>query len=134
MVNTLELVREFHNKFRIEEVDCSEITEPMLRTLYLRKALILEETEEVSNAVESLVDSNDLETRRNLLKELCDLQYVLDGTFLSLGFGDCKSEAMLEVHRSNMSKLDKDGNPIFREDGKILKSDQYSPADFSHLL
>lgn len=37
--------------------------------------------------------------------------------------------AFQEVQRSNMTKLDKDGNPIFREDGKLLKSDQYVPPD-----
>jgi predicted HAD superfamily Cof-like phosphohydrolase len=31
----------------------------------------------------------------------------------------------LEIHRSNMSKLDAEGKPIFREDGKVLKSDRY---------
>jgi predicted HAD superfamily Cof-like phosphohydrolase len=39
-----------------------------------------------------------------------------------------------EVHRSNMSKLGEDGKPIFREDGKVLKSSNYSPADLSFLL
>lgn len=39
-----------------------------------------------------------------------------------------------EVHRSNMSKLDDNGNPIFREDGKILKSANYSPANIQSVV
>lgn len=34
-----------------------------------------------------------------------------------------------EVHRSNMSKLDKDGKVLRRDDGKVLKSDLYTPAN-----
>lgn len=38
-----------------------------------------------------------------------------------------------EVHRSNMSKLDANGQPVLRADGKVLKSELYSPADLSFL-
>jgi hypothetical protein len=37
-----------------------------------------------------------------------------------------------EVHRSNMSKL-VDGKPVYREDGKVMKGPNYSPADLSFL-
>src|ERR1022692_2456279 len=39
-----------------------------------------------------------------------------------------------EVHRSNMSKLGKDGRPLIREDGKVIKSDQYFPPDVARVL
>ncbi len=39
-----------------------------------------------------------------------------------------------EVHNSNMSKLDKNGNPIYREDGKVLKSDQYFKPNLNQFL
>ena len=38
-----------------------------------------------------------------------------------------------EVHRSNMSKLSPHGKPIYREDGKVLKGPNYTPADLSFL-
>lgn len=39
----------------------------------------------------------------------------------------------METHRSNMSKLDRTGAVLRREDGKVLKSDQYTPADLTPL-
>jgi predicted HAD superfamily Cof-like phosphohydrolase len=39
-----------------------------------------------------------------------------------------------EVHRSNMSKLTADGNVLYREDGKVQKSDQYTEADLKVIL
>lgn len=39
-----------------------------------------------------------------------------------------------EIHRSNMSKLDENGRPIYREDGKVIKSSLYSPPDLAPIL
>ena len=43
-------------------------------------------------------------------------------------------EAIDRVHKSNMSKLDEDGNPIYREDGKVLKGPNYKPPNLSDLF
>ena len=43
-------------------------------------------------------------------------------------------EAMYRVHQSNMSKLDEKGNPIYRDDGKVLKGPNYQPPDLSDLV
>jgi predicted HAD superfamily Cof-like phosphohydrolase len=43
-------------------------------------------------------------------------------------------EAFDRVHNSNMSKLGADGNPIRREDGKILKGPNYKAPDLTDLL
>jgi hypothetical protein len=43
-------------------------------------------------------------------------------------------EAFNRVHESNMSKLDNDGKPIIREDGKILKGPNYKAPDLSDLV
>lgn len=43
-------------------------------------------------------------------------------------------EAFRRVHLSNMSKLDNDGKPIKREDGKVLKSDNYRAANLEDLV
>ena len=43
-------------------------------------------------------------------------------------------EAMHRVHESNMYKLDQDGKPIYREDGKVLKGPNYQPPDLSDLI
>ena len=47
---------------------------------------------------------------------------------------NCFEKAFDEVHNSNMSKLDKNGNPIYREDGKVLKSDQYFKPNLKQFL
>jgi len=47
---------------------------------------------------------------------------------------DSFEKAFDEVHNSNMSKLDKQGNPIFREDGKVLKSDQYFKPNLNQFI
>jgi len=41
---------------------------------------------------------------------------------------------MDRVHKSNMSKLDDNGQPIYREDGKVLKGPNYKPPNLTDLL
>ncbi len=67
-----------------------------------------------------------------LLKELCDVQYVLDGFFAT--FGLPKLPAFNRVHDSNMSKLDTNGKPVKRADGKILKGDNYKEVNLEDLV
>jgi len=65
---------------------------------------------------------------------LGDMLYILCGTILSHGLEGKMAEVFEEIQRSNMSKLDKDGNAIYREDGKVLKSDLYSKPDLASIL
>jgi predicted HAD superfamily Cof-like phosphohydrolase len=58
----------------------------------------------------------------------------LFGTILKHGLEHKIEEVYDEIHRSNMSKLDENGQPIFREDGKILKSSLYFRPDISKIL
>ena len=39
-----------------------------------------------------------------------------------------------EIQRSNMSKLDKNGKPIFREDGKVLKGENYFKPNLKAII
>jgi predicted HAD superfamily Cof-like phosphohydrolase len=66
-------------------------------------------------------DINNKELRAHLLKELADLVYVCNQ--MAAAFGWDLQVAHNRVHASNMSKLGEDGNPIYREDGKILKGE-----------
>lgn len=61
-----------------------------------------------------------------------DLHYVASGTMLSYGIPE--NEVFAEVHRSNMSKADPDGTVHRRDDGKILKSIHYSPANIGPII
>jgi predicted HAD superfamily Cof-like phosphohydrolase len=65
---------------------------------------------------------------------LADQLYILLGTIVSHGMQEVIEPIFNEVHRSNMSKLGADGNPIYREDGKILKGENYSPPNVSQYL
>ena len=44
------------------------------------------------------------------------------------------SRCFKKFSASNMSKLDSDGNPIYREDGKVMKSDQYFKPNISEIF
>ena len=125
-VDTLEKVREFHYVFGHLIEDTPNVSNKKVNTL--RISLLQEELDELKEAL----DNNDVVST---LDALTDLQYVLDGAFLSLGFGQHKYTAFNEVHRSNMSKLGEDGKPIYRkEDGKVLKGPNYSPPDLSTVI
>lgn len=113
--------------------------------LSMRLCLIREEAEEVEDAVCLLVDkvfnaellgidmTEEIKAAKAaLLKELCDLQYVLSG--FAVTFGLPFDEAFKRVHESNMSKLGPDGKPIYREDGKVLKGPNYKKPDLSDLV
>lgn len=63
---------------------------------------------------------------------LGDIKYVADGAAVCSGLDLEPVEK--EIHRSNMSKLRADGTPIIREDGKVLKSELYSPPDIAAVI
>ena len=127
-----------------EGVSVDEITN--YDTLRLRTKLISEEADEVFLASKDLVNlmlerkagvrlvskQEFVGAKAALLKELCDLQYVLSG--FAVTFGLPFDEAFRRVHESNMSKLGPDGKPIYREDGKVLKGPNYKKPDLSDLV
>lgn len=98
--------------------------------------LIREECEEVVEELSKLARTQDpdkaTEIYRRLLKELADLIYVAEGCAVS--FGLPIEDAYREVHSSNMSKLGKDGKPIYREDGKVLKGPNYREANMEQFV
>lgn len=125
-LTTLERVEEFHETYGLPVLDRPDITNEM--TNALRINLLAEELEELKDALAN----NDLV---EVLDALTDLQYVLDGAYLSFGLQGHKEIAFNEVHSSNMSKLGEDGKPIRRpEDGKILKGPNYRAPDIAALL
>ena len=66
------------------------------------------------------------------LKELADLVYVCYQYAANEEWD--LDEAMKRVHESNMSKLDEYGNPIYREDGKVMKGPNYAPPNLEDLV
>jgi predicted HAD superfamily Cof-like phosphohydrolase len=124
--STLDQVREFHETYGAAINDEPHIADTDLNAFRVR--LLQEELDELK---EALADGDAVET----LDALTDLQYVLDGAFLSLGMHGVKDAAFAEVHRSNMSKLGEDGKPILREsDGKVLKGPNYFKPDLNKFV
>ena len=93
--------------------------------------LIVEEFKEFLQA-EGMLFMHGRNHQEHALKELADLVYVCYQYAENMGW--FLDEALNRVHLSNMSKLDEDGKPIRREDGKILKGPNYKPPDLSDLF
>jgi predicted HAD superfamily Cof-like phosphohydrolase len=92
----------------------------------LRVSLIMEEALEFNDAVEN-------EDFVEAVDAICDLLYVTYGAAIAMGINI--DPFFEEVHRSNMSKLDPaTGQPIYRDDGKIIKPSSYSRADIKTLM
>lgn len=131
--NREDTVLEFHSKFN------HPIDEPWtVKLLEFRLKLIREESGEVMEEFcNMLIDLErgknvSLQQKHNLLKELCDLQYVLSGAAVALGLDI--QVAFNRIHASNMSKLDDNGKPVYREDGKIIKGPNYRPPNLEDLV
>ena len=124
--DTIQRVREFHDAFRITNAD-SPVGDIGQKDALLRYTLMREENEEYLEAAQKgdLVEIADA---------LGDMLYILCGTILKHGLQDKIAEVFLEIQRSNMSKLDADGKPIYREDGKVLKSERYFRPDIAAVL
>lgn len=124
--STIEMVQEFHETYGLPVRDGIDLS--CEQTKQLRINLLAEELDELK---EALANNDPVET----LDALIDLQYVLDGAFLSFGMQDLKGPAFDEVHRSNMSKLGEDGKPIRREgDGKVMKGPNYFKPDIAQFI
>lgn len=91
----------------------------------LRIDLIEEELDELKEAI---VDQDIVE----IADALTDILYVVYGA--GHAFGIDLDKCYAEVHRSNMTKLDEDGKPLFREDGKVMKSSSYEPPNLSKII
>jgi predicted HAD superfamily Cof-like phosphohydrolase len=123
---TIKAVEKFHDAFKIPNnyVPTAVLSDADVE---LRFNLMKEENEEYLEAAKNgdIVEIADA---------LGDQLYILCGTILKHGLQDKMIEVFNEIQRSNMSKLDENGLPIYREDGKVLKSDLYFKPDISAVL
>ena len=95
--------------------------------------LIKEEATEFFEAADELfADPEDADLREALLKELSDLVFVCYQ--FAATYNIDLDEAMARVFESNMTKLDEDGKPIYREDGKVLKGPRYKQPDLASCV
>lgn len=121
----LNKVAEFHDAFLVGNNHTPTIIQAA--EVELRFNLMKEENEEYLEAAQrgDLVEVADA---------LGDQLYILLGTILRHGLQHKIGEVFDEIQRSNMSKLDENGQPIFREDGKVLKSNLYFRPDIKKVL
>tara|TARA_R110000765_G_scaffold66379_5_gene128425 strand:- start:625 stop:1053 length:429 start_codon:yes stop_codon:yes gene_type:complete len=129
-------VQEFHTAMG---TDVS--VEPRANLLRLREKLLVEECTEVVAELQTM--QMELERGKpitkeqwaKLLKELCDLQYVLSGTVVSFNaIVGSFTPAFNRVHSSNMSKLDDEGNPVLNSYGKVTKGPNYKAPNLEDLI
>ena len=125
MKTQINKVRAFHNAFKQENGVTPSNTEQ--NVFELRHRLMAEENDEYLEACKN----NDL---IGIADALGDQLYILCGTILKHGLQNKIEDVFTEIHESNLSKLDDNGKPIFREDGKILKSNNYFKPDLSKSI
>jgi len=126
MQDKLNAVKEFHTAFKIG------FSENMKGSLgenknLLRFNLMKEENEEYLEAAQNddIVEIADA---------LGDMLYILCGTIIEHGLQHKIEEVFNEIQRSNMSKLGEDGQPIYIEDGKVMKGPNYFKPNFEEIL
>ena len=126
ITNAIDQVKEFAEAFNIKY---SKEINPNLdqSTIDLRFRLMEEENLEY---LEATKNNNIVE----IADALGDILYILCGTILAHGLQHKIVEVFNEIQRSNMSKLDINGKPIFREDCKILKGPNYFKPNIKDIL
>jgi predicted HAD superfamily Cof-like phosphohydrolase len=124
--DNINKVKQFHHTFGLQyhEKPVADLDQKIIE---LRHRLMAEENDEYLEAC----NNKDL---NQIADALGDKMYILFGTIVAHGLQDKIEEIFDEIHRSNMSKLDENGKPIYREDGKIMKSSKYFMPDISSIL
>ena len=126
MNKIIKHVEIFHDSFGIKNnyYPTVDLTQEEIK---LRFNLMKEENEEY---LEAALKGDLIE----VADALGDQLYILCGTILKHGLQHKIEEVFEEIQRSNMSKLDENGKPIYREDGKILKSNLYFKPNIKSII
>ena len=98
---------------------------PSEKIIKLRYNLIKEELNEFDEALKD----RDL---KEVADALTDILYVTYGA--GHAFGIDLDKCFDEVQRSNMSKLDEDGKPIYNEHGKVMQGSKYFQPNLSKFI
>tara|TARA_B100000965_G_scaffold356282_1_gene334151 strand:+ start:68 stop:439 length:372 start_codon:yes stop_codon:yes gene_type:complete len=122
-MTNFEKVGIFMKTFGQEVKSRSELSNEKINNL--RISLIEEELDELKLAIS---DNNIKE----VADALTDILYVTYGA--GHAFGINLDNCFDEVQESNMSKLDKNGKPIYNESGKVMKGPGYFKPNLSKFL
>ena len=126
MKKQLNAVKDFHDTFGLNYND-SPTLDLEKKIIELRFNLMKEENEEYIEAARN----NDI---IEVADALGDMLYILCGTIIEHGMSDIIEDVFDEIQKSNMSKLGSDGEPIYREDGKVMKGPNYFKPNFSKFF
>ena len=124
MRSNLEQAKEFRKKYNIKSSTCKAARDYQV-------SLITEEYKEFIEA-ELMLFRNTDKYKEECLKELADLVYVCYQYAVNMGWD--LDRALKLIHKSNLSKLDEDGKPILRDDGKVLKGPNYKKPNLHSLI
>ena len=116
-------VKTFMKAFRQEVKTKADF--PNNKITQLRYDLIKEELDELEKAMKT----NDL---NEVADALTDILYVTYGA--GHAYGIDLDKCFVEVQKSNMSKLNKDGKPIYNEKGKVMKGPDYFKPNLKQFL
>ena len=127
MEKQIKQVQEFYEAFNVP------LPETM-RYLHKERALLRHKLiqEEVGELLEATMSSQG--TLVDVADAITDCFYILIGTALEYGIADKLPALFDEVHSSNMSKLDENGKPLYREDGKVMKSSLYKKPNLKDII
>lgn len=125
MQKQIKLVEEFHNSFGQENGTSPDKIK--WKEAQLRYKLMHEENSEYLEACAE-------QKLHEIADALGDMLYILCGTILKHGMQHVIEEVFEEIHRSNMSKLGEDGQPVLRADGKITKGPNYFRPKIEEIL
>ena len=122
-MTNFETVGLFMSTFGQEVKKKSELSSEKINLL--RLSLIQEELDELIKAIKE----NDI---LEVADALTDILYVTYGA--GHAFGINLDNCFDEVQKSNMSKLGKDGKPIYNEHCKVMKGPKYFKPNLSKFL
>jgi predicted HAD superfamily Cof-like phosphohydrolase len=122
-MTNFQKVKVFMETFGQEVKNSSSLSTDKINRL--RISLIEEELDELKQAI---LDKNIKE----VADALTDILYVTYGA--GHAFGINLDKCFEEVQNSNMSKLGKDGKPIYNESGKVMKGPNYFKPDLSKFM
>jgi predicted HAD superfamily Cof-like phosphohydrolase len=125
MNQLIDLVKVFIEK--TEQPSSNTPIIPDNKLAQFRYNLMKEELDEFLTAVQN-------KNTTEILDSLVDQLYVLLGTAITCGVSDALILGFLEVHRSNMTKVQEDGTILRDNNGKVSKPPGYRPPDLERIL
>jgi len=123
MMSNFEDVKKFMETFG--QIIRTDPQFPDEKTMQLRFDLIKEELNELEEAMKT-------KNLKEIADALTDILYVTYGAGYAYGIN--LDKCFKEVQRANMSKLGKDGKPIYNDKGKVLKGPNYSEPNLKQFV